>query len=190
MEQEIEVWKPVPNFEYYEASSFGRVRSLDKIVNGKYGNKALIKGRILKPTLGKKYLMVGLYRNRKNISLHVHVVVASAFHKKPDYKVEVLHLNDIKTDNRAINLKWGTNVENMKSAWANGLIWLPFAWERKSSKHSKDTYINIFNFYNTGKYNPNQIAVMCNYPAHSIYNILKTYRKYKDKIDKKLNLNQ
>lgn len=168
----------------------GRVRSKDKIVNGKYGNRVKRKGVILKLSQGTKYLHVGLYNStgQKSKTHTVHSLVATAFCDKPEYESQVMHLNDIKTDNRACNLKWGTNVENMRSAWANGLVKLPFAWQRTNSKYGADIYRNIFTLYNTGLYNPHQIAEMCSYPTYCIYNILRTYRKYFDEINLILNI--
>lgn len=182
-----EIWLPIPRFEqYYEASNLGRIRSLDRVVNGKYGNFATRKGRILKQSMGTKYLQVGLYKNNKSHTYLVHILIANTFHPKPSYKVEVMHLNDVKTDNRAINLKWGTSLENMRSAWDNGLIRPPFAWERSKSKYGKDVYAKIVKLYNTGLYNRHQISVMCNYPMHCIYSFIKTYIKHKSLIDKML----
>lgn len=184
MEQEI--WKQIPKFRYYEASNLGNIRSLDKLVKHNYGGYALKKGKLLKPSVSKGYLVVGVYMNRRNYQRKVHQLIALTFHKKPKYKSEVLHLNDIKTDNRAVNLKWGTNVENMKSAWANGLVRPPFAWERKKTKYGKETYKKIIELYNTGNYNRHQISIMCNYPMYCIYNFIKTYIKHKILIDKML----
>ena len=40
---------PIKNYEgFYEVSDKGRVRSLDRYVNGKHKNKAFRKGRVLK----------------------------------------------------------------------------------------------------------------------------------------------
>ena len=186
MEQEI--WKPVKGFKNYEVSSLGRVKSLDRIVNGKYTNTLLRKGVVLKPNLSSRgYHMVGLYRaSLKTETKLVHILVATAFHKKPKYDVQVLHLNDIKTDNRAVNLKWGTGLENMRSAWANGLIRPVFGWERKKSKYSIDVYRNIVNLYNTGKYNRHQISVMAGYPMYCIYSFIESYEKHTELINKLL----
>lgn len=43
-----EIWKDIKGYEgYYQISTLGRVRSLDRYVNGRYGNQQLIKGKIL-----------------------------------------------------------------------------------------------------------------------------------------------
>ena len=53
-----EIWKPIPGYEGYEASTLGRIRSL------KYG-----KIRILKPFKTKKgYLRVNLWKDGKRKS--------------------------------------------------------------------------------------------------------------------------
>lgn len=43
----------------------------------------------------------------------VHILVAEAFHGPRPPGMEVRHLNGVKLDNRAENLRWGTDSENM-----------------------------------------------------------------------------
>lgn len=55
-------------------------------------------------------------------SYAVHRLACEAFHgPAPVGKNLVLHWNDIKDDNRAINLRWGNAVENMADAIRNGI---------------------------------------------------------------------
>lgn len=59
--------------------------------------------------------------NGKWVKFAVHRVVCEAFHgPRPFPKAEVRHLNGIKTDNRASNLKWGTHAENMADKKLHG----------------------------------------------------------------------
>lgn len=112
-----EVWKPIVGYEgYYEVSDLGRVRSLDRYVNSKYG-KRLVKGQILKECVeGRKnrstdYTLVFLTINHNFERKRIYEMVAQAHVPNPDKKTEVIHLNKDKKDNRACNLKWATPSE-------------------------------------------------------------------------------
>lgn len=119
MEEQIEeeIWRDVTGYEgLYEVSSLGRVRSLDKIVNGKCGSTRLLRGRVLKPAKdGGGYLFVKLSKDNKVAMFKVHRLVAMAFQDIcGEYRkeLEVDHRNCCRTDNRAINLHWVTRKEN------------------------------------------------------------------------------
>lgn len=61
MEQEI--WKDINGFEgYYQVSNLGKVRSLDRFINGRKVN-----GKIIKPFVTKiGYIQTTLYKNNKS----------------------------------------------------------------------------------------------------------------------------
>ena len=108
-------WKPVKDYEGYEVSSEGQVRSLDRIDSA--GRK--LKGKILSATPSSNgYLMVYPSKDGKNHAKTVHSLVAEAFHCGDGW---VNHINGDKTDNRAENLEWGTPGDNNKHAWHTGL---------------------------------------------------------------------
>lgn len=110
-----EIWKPIKDYEgYYEVSSFGRVRSVDRYVE--YNNREihLHKGRILKQFAdkGKEYLNVNLNKNGKNKRKRVNRLVAETFISNPENKTEVNHIDENKTNNHVDNLEWVTPKEN------------------------------------------------------------------------------
>ena len=125
MIENTEIWKPVVGYEgLYEVSSYGRVRSLDRIDN----NNHPLKGAILKPYISNSgYLLVGLYKQQKRDRKLLHRLVAEAFIPNPDNKPEIDHINTIKTDNTVFlnedgsinyektNLRWTTRKENINN---------------------------------------------------------------------------
>ena len=58
------------------------------------------------------YLQVNLWVNGKGYGKKVHRLVAETFIPNPEKKLQVNHINGIKTDNRIENLEWVTASEN------------------------------------------------------------------------------
>lgn len=110
-----EIWRDIKNYEgRYQVSDQGRVKSLERTFIDKNGRKQIIKERVLRPGISRGgYLRVRLYAYGKSKTLSVHRLVCETFHKNPDNKSQVNHINEIKTDNRACNLEWSTACENI-----------------------------------------------------------------------------
>lgn len=68
------------------------------------------------------YLRIGLTKDNKKTNFLVHRLVAISYLKNIDNKIQVNHINGIKTDNRLDNLEWATREENMQHAYKNGLM--------------------------------------------------------------------
>lgn len=61
MKKENEIWKVIPNYENYEASNFGRIRSIDRVVKRDRYTTRKIKGKILQQfAKNSGYLQVNL----------------------------------------------------------------------------------------------------------------------------------
>ena len=119
--QRAEEWLPVVGYEgLYEVSDFGRVRSVNRFVAGKYGNSVLANGKILNQR-GGRYLSVTFVVNRKGKQASTHVVVLSAFCGIRKNGFQGNHKNGIRHDNRLSNLEWCSQSENMKHAYRIGL---------------------------------------------------------------------
>ena len=110
-----ELWKPVVGFEgLYEVSTFGRVKSLDRIVNFR-GSKSFRKGKIKSTWLIDDYVYVSLCKNGVQKPYRVNILVANAFIPNPDNKPTCDHINRVRYDNRVENLRWATYSEQNKN---------------------------------------------------------------------------
>lgn len=113
----FEEWRPIPGFDAYEASSFGRIRRAAK-------GKGTRSGKVRKPTvLPSGYLNVDLWIGGVRRKLYVHRAVALTFHGVPSFpNAEVAHRNRQKADNRPSNLRWATHTENEADKVRHGTL--------------------------------------------------------------------
>ncbi|WP_300559644.1 NUMOD4 domain-containing protein [Companilactobacillus sp.] len=105
---ETEIWKKHPEIEKLEVSTFGRLRTLDKVVpSGKHTQ--FVKGRILKQHSDKGgYLKIGFHVNGKSIAKSVHRLVAQTFLPNPNGFPMVNHRDCDRKNNHVENLEWCT----------------------------------------------------------------------------------
>lgn len=137
-----ESWLPIPGYEgLYDASTWGRIRSLDRYVVNKEGVARFLRGRILRQNI-HYYLQVSLYKNGKQRNHRVHALIALTFiGQRPDGQ-QVLHGPLGKLVNTPENLCYGTPSENEMDKVRDGT-------DRRGERHhncqlTKEQVLEIF----------------------------------------------
>lgn len=111
----MEVWKPIPSSPGYEASSLGRVRSVDRVVEhvGRWGTtrRSRYVGRLMRLQMRSSgYLFFSTGRGGPIL---VSRAVCAAFHGPPPTdQHEAAHLDGDFLRNTPDNLQWCTPKEN------------------------------------------------------------------------------
>jgi len=105
-----EVWKDIPGYEgFYQASNFGRIRSVehyDKL------------NRLRKATIRKQqkdnggYLFVIFSKNGEKKQINTHRIIAMTFILNPNNLPQVNHKDENKTNNCVENLEWCNSKYN------------------------------------------------------------------------------
>lgn len=118
-----EVWKDIPDYPYYQASSAGRLRVLDRPVKHSWckNSVSIRKGRILKPSKGTSgYYCVAISKDGVKKNKMVHCLVALAFLGPKGSNQVVDHLNSDRADNSIGNLEYVSVSENNRRTYARG----------------------------------------------------------------------
>jgi len=113
----MELWASIPGYEgFYEASNYGRIRSMTRRVSyGRHPNMTY-QGRDLKLFMAGAYAAVKLSLQGVTRTQYVHHLVLLAFKgSRPPTKSrgEIRHLDGDKLNNALSNLTYGTIEENV-----------------------------------------------------------------------------
>lgn len=117
-----EEWRPVVGYEgLYEVSSFGRVKSLPRLVRKGDSHRRVPERIVGSPNLPRSgYPKVGLWLNGKRIERAVHQLVLTAFRGVcPDGQV-ACHNDGNPANNRLENLRWDTQSNNLRDEVIHG----------------------------------------------------------------------
>lgn len=170
-----EIWKSlngiVDNGEYYEISSHGNIRSIDRIDNN--GKKR--KGKLIKSWKQRDgYFLIGLSNNGKRKIYLVHRLVGFAFVKNLENKNEINHIDGNKSNNCSDNLEWNTRNENVKHAYKKQLIKKKdIGSNHYLSKLNENKVLKIRSLYKTGKYSQSELGKMFNVRQDTISDVIR-----------------
>lgn len=138
MSDDNEIWKDIEGYEgLYQVSNMGNIKGLDRYVTVyRYGKpySRLQKGGIIKIQKDQHgYNQVQLHKgNRKSVeTCRVCILVAKHFIPNQENKPCVDHINTIRDDDRACNLRWVSYKENANN---------PLTKERYKSASKKPRY--------------------------------------------------
>lgn len=170
--QDFEEWRPVKGFRHYEVFNLGRVRSKKRTCVETRAGKTIrrtYQSKVLRPgTSSNGYLVVTLSRRDKTQSQTIHTLVARAFLGPPREGLLVLHEDDVKSNNEASNLRWGTYGENMQDRETNGIQ--VYGEDRSTASFTNAQVRKIAKLIARGTSNP-EIASLMNCPRQTINNI-------------------
>lgn len=112
-----EIWRPIPGHPKYDISDQGRVRSWIPW----RGNAV---PRVIKQWPRSDGRLIVTLNDIKPIRQHkVHVLLGSAFLGERPEGQQLRHLNGDHTDNRLINVAYGTPSENRQDQMLHGTHW-------------------------------------------------------------------
>lgn len=148
-----EVWKPIVGYEgLYDVSNYGNVRSYQN-----YGFELKNEPKTLRQVLNRYgYPTVTLCKDTVHKQKTVHRLVAETFIQTDNYKLQIDHINGIKTDNRASNLEWVTAKENTLRSVRLGLK--PRGERHGNSKLKQKEVEMIRELYKTGKHSQRKLG--------------------------------
>lgn len=109
-----EIWKDIPEWEgLYQASTLGRIRSLDRTYIDSIGRCTTRKGRIRIPHINASgYYYTLMVEKERRLAKTYHRLVALTFIPNQQNKCCVNHKDGDKLNNRLDNLEWVTVREN------------------------------------------------------------------------------
>lgn len=104
-------WFEIPGFSKYCANEEGQV------LTKKTGN-------VSSGSMSGRYLRVAAYRDgaKKHTLEYLHIIICLAFKGPPPFNgAVVLHKDNDRTNVLPDNLEWGTQSQNIKQVWDDGL---------------------------------------------------------------------
>lgn len=136
----IKEWKQIKGFSDYEISTYGEVRSKERMKTYKSGRTVFFTEKIKKTRKHPKngFIMTDLIDdNGSRRTVYPHKLVGQAFvsNKHPrKYKI-VIHIDGDLTNNHFENLAWSSYSEAFKKSFENGERDNSRLWEKRREKY-------------------------------------------------------
>ena len=149
-----EIWKNIPDYNGYQVSNLGRVRTFNKTTYTKKHGVRHWKDRILKykcinENAHKTGYKVDLWKDGKNKTFLVARLVAFTFYNEDidNHKLTVDHIDGNRLNNNLNNLELVSLAENIRRGFNNGL----YSFQKKVKIINKKTHEEkIFNSMSKG----------------------------------------
>lgn len=108
-----EVWLPIKGYQgKYIVSNLGRIKS--------FHNYGKVSERILKPSVGRGRMIIGLHLNGKRKSRFLHQLILETFRCPKPAGMNGCHNDGDFRNNHIDNLRWDTSSSNMQDAIKHG----------------------------------------------------------------------
>ena len=172
------MWKPIPNYEGYEASDLGEVRSWNPR-NGRGAKGSAKEPTLLKPTkfTDSDYLRVGIKNSvtNKQDTRRVHQVVLEAFVGPCPTDHVVMHLDDDPSNNALTNLRYGTPQDNLDDMVAKGRSVRGEDHPRSITTDAVRTEVIRLALAKPYKGSRTEISDMLNLPINTVRRVIENY---------------
>jgi hypothetical protein len=108
-----EFWRPVSGYEgYYEVSNFGRVRSVARTIDGRWGKTVRQGCLLMLHRANSRYVKVTLCKDGVMSQMQVHRLVLDNFVGAAPEGFECDHIDYDVTNNALTNLRWLSKIDN------------------------------------------------------------------------------
>jgi hypothetical protein len=138
MENNIERWRKVKDFENYLVSTMGRLYNKT--------NKRYIYGNLN----NYGYIRVDLRKDGKGTKKYMHVLVAIAFIPNPSNLPMVDHHDTDRSNNKLVNLRWASSSQNgmnKKKRMGTSSKFKGVCWKKKANKWEASIKVNQVKMY-------------------------------------------
>ena len=155
-------------YEKFEVSNDGRIRNANT-------------QRVYKTFVNKNgyvQICVSLGSRKKQKVFKLHRAIAETFIPNPDNKPEVNHKDGNKENNRITNLEWSTGSENIRHAYATGLLKPKLGVDRPNAKLTVEDVLYIREHYTPRDKEYGAVALGKKFGVNNMQ-IIRTARKEK-----------